>query len=46
MMKTLNQSIGVYTNYLKQGEIQIAYKGIMDFFGKLRGDLIKKYRRV
>lgn len=43
MMKTLNQSIGVYTNYLKQGEIQIAYKGIMDFFGKLRGDLIKKY---
>ncbi len=42
-MKTLNQSIGVYTNYLKQGEIQIAYKGIMDFFGKLRGHLIKKY---
>jgi hypothetical protein len=26
-----------------QGEIQIAYKGILEFIGKLRADFVKKY---
>lgn len=30
-MKTLNELIEVYTNHLQQGEIQIAYKGILNF---------------
>ncbi len=42
-MKTLNELIEAYTHHLHQGEIQVAYKGIMDFFGKLRAELIKKY---
>lgn len=42
-MKTMNQLIGEYTNQLKQGEMQIAYKGILDFVGKLRGDFTKQY---
>jgi hypothetical protein len=28
---------------LQQGEIQLAYKGILEFIGKLRADFIKKY---
>lgn len=43
VMKTLNQIIKMYTGYLQQGEIQVAYKGILDFFGKLRADMIKKH---
>lgn len=42
-MKTLNQLINDYTCHLKQGEIQVAYKGILEFIGKLRADFIKKY---
>lgn len=42
-MKTLNQLINDYTNCLQQGEVQIAYKGILEFIGKLRADFIKKY---
>ena len=42
-MKSLNQLISNYTDLLKRGELQAAYKGILEFFGKLRGDLIKKY---
>ena len=42
-MKTLNELIGGYTHHLQQGEIQIAYKGILDFLGKLRAELIKKH---
>lgn len=42
-MKTLNQLISDYTCHLQQGEIQIAYKGILEFIGKLRADFIKKY---
>lgn len=44
-MKTLNQLIRNYTLCLQQGEIQIAYKGIQEFMGKLRADFIKKYPR-
>ena len=42
-MKTLNELIEGYTNHLQQGEIQIAYKGILEFLGKLRAEIIKKY---
>ena len=42
-MKTLNQLIGDYTCHLQQGEIQLAYKGILEFIGKLRADFVKKY---
>ncbi len=42
-MKTLNQLISDYTCHLQQGEIQLAYKGILEFIGKLRVDFIKKY---
>ncbi len=42
-MKTLNKRIAAYTQQLRLGEIQIAYKGILKFMGKLRADFIKKY---
>ena len=42
-MKTLNEIIGAYTNHLQQGEIQIAYKEILGFLGKLRAEFIKKH---
>lgn len=42
-MKTLNELIDGYTHHLQQGEIQIAYKGILEFLGKLRAEFIKKY---
>ena len=42
-MKTLNQLINDYTCLLKQGEVQAAYRGIIEFFGKLRADYTKNY---
>ena len=42
-MKTLNQLVQAYTNCLQQGEMQAAYKGILEFIGKLRADFNKKY---
>jgi hypothetical protein len=42
-MKTLNELINEYTEHLQQGEIQVAYKGIMDFLGVLRAEFINKY---
>jgi len=42
-MKTLNELIEGYTNHLKQGEIQIAYKGIFEFLGRLRAEFIKNH---
>ncbi|MDD3307835.1 MAG: hypothetical protein PHO29_12170 [Acetobacterium sp.] len=42
-MKTLNERIAAYTQQLRLGEIQIAYKGILEFIGKLRAVFIKKY---
>ena len=42
-MKTLNELIEVYTHNLQHGEIQIAYKGILEFLGKLRAEFIKKH---
>lgn len=40
-MKTLNELIKGYTHHLKQGEIQMAYKGILEFLGRLRAEFIK-----
>ena len=42
-MKTLSELIEEYTHHLQQGEMQIAYKGILEFFGKLRTAFIKKH---
>lgn len=42
-MKNLNQLIVEYTNHLRQGEIQVAYKGILAFIGKLKADYIRKH---
>ena len=42
-MKALNQLIREYTHCLRQGELQPAYRGILEFIGKLRADFIKKY---
>lgn len=42
-MKTINQMIKDYTCSLQRGEIQLAYKGILEYFGKLRADFIKEY---
>lgn len=41
-MKTLNKLIEEYTNQLRLGEIQIAYKGILEFMGKLRAAFYQK----
>lgn len=43
VLKNLTQLIQGYTKLLQDGEIQAAYKGIMEFIGKLRADLIKRY---
>ena len=42
-MKTLNHLIRDYTTLLQHGEIQLAYKGILDFIGKLRADFQKSF---
>lgn len=42
-MKALNQLIKDYTSLLQQGEIQVAYKRILEFMGRLRADMMKRY---
>lgn len=42
-MKTLNHLIRDYTTLLQHGEIQLAYKGILDFMGKLRAYFQKSF---
>lgn len=42
-MKNLNELIQEYTHRLQQGEIQTAYKAILEFMGRLRADFIRKY---
>lgn len=42
-MKDLNRLIEEYTRQLQQGKLQLAYKGIFDFIGGLRADLMKRY---
>lgn len=42
-MKTLSQLISDYTVCLQQNDLQLAYKGILEFMSKLRADFIKRY---
>jgi len=42
-MKTLNQLVAAYTRCLRRDEIQLAYKGILEFIGTLRADIIKRH---
>lgn len=42
-MKTLNELILDYTKQLQLGELQVAYKGILDYLNKLRNDFANKY---
>ena len=42
-MKSLNLLINDYTDCLQKGEIQAAYKGILEFIGKLRAYYKNKY---
>lgn len=45
-MKSLNQLIDEYTRQLQYGEMQAAYKAILEFIGKLRADLIKRHPQI
>jgi hypothetical protein len=42
-MKTLNELIAEYSKSLKQGDLQAAYKGILDYLGRLRSDFELRY---
>lgn len=42
-MKTLNKQVKDYTSQLQQGNIQVAYKGILEYMSKLRSDFIRNY---
>lgn len=42
-MKTLNQLITDYTKHLHQGDLRVAYKGILDYLSQLRSDFASKY---
>ena len=42
-MKPMNQLVEEYTRLLSTQEIQTAYRGILEFMGKLRADWIRRY---
>jgi hypothetical protein len=42
-MGMLNQLVSDYTEQLRQGKLQAAYKGILEYLSQLRGELAKKY---
>lgn len=42
-MDSLNNRVQEYTRQLQKGEIQKAYRGIMEFMSDLKGDLTGKY---
>ena len=42
-MRKLNRLIHNYTCLLQEGELQIAYKGILEFLGQLRADIVKRH---
>lgn len=42
-MSELNRLVTEYTHQLQQGKIQIAYRGILDFLGKLRAAIMKNH---
>ena len=42
-MKTLSLLVYDYTVCLQRNDLQLAYKGILEFMSKLRADFIKRY---
>lgn len=42
-MKPLNELIKEYTYQLQQGELQVAYRGVLSFIGSLRSHIAKQY---
>ncbi|NLI20937.1 MAG: hypothetical protein GX418_05245 [Clostridiales bacterium] len=42
-MNRLNRLIRAYTLLLQKQEIQMAYRGIMDYLGKLRAEFVRRY---
>lgn len=43
-MKTLNELILDYTSHVRQGDLQTAYKGILDYMGRLRREFVAMYQ--
>lgn len=41
-MLSLDHQIDAYTALLQDGKIQAAYRGVMDFMGKLRSDMVQR----
>jgi len=39
----MNQLITEYTGLLRRGEVQIAYKGILNYLGELRSDFARRF---
>jgi len=42
-MKNLNQLISQYTQLLRQHELPLAYRGLMEYLGALRAAFLKRY---
>jgi len=42
-MRRLNWLIGQYTHLVRQHELQLAYRGILEYLGKLRAAFMKDY---
>ncbi len=42
-MKSMNQLISEYTSQIQQGDLPHAYRGILEFIGKLRADFANKF---
>lgn len=42
-MGMLNQLVSDYTEQLRQGKLQVAYKGILEYLSKLRNEFVKNY---
>ena len=42
-MKNLNKLIDIYNSLLLQGELQLAYRGILGFINQLRIDISKRH---
>ena len=40
-MRSLNQLISQYTHLVRQHELQLAYRGILEYLGKLRATFLK-----
>ena len=42
-MASFQESMEIYRKQLSKGDIQVAYRGLMDYFGRLRAYLANKY---